>query len=307
MISDCLRTSLLVLGLSLLSTKADVVINEIFYHAPDEVQDLQWIELYNSGPQAADLGAWKLAKGIDYQFPAGTTIAADGYLVLAQNEERFQEVYGFRPAGLFKRPLSHKGMRLDLLNKRGKKVDSVKYKDEEPWPTGADGCSGSLERICPSAGGSEPDNWISSPLRDASQPGGTPSQRNAGFSATLPPVIKGVKFSPSNPAPDQPVSVEAEVIGPNLKQVSLRYRVAGPGLQDEEQSLPMTEAAARHFTATIPGQKSGQIIRFRIQAISQKNATRFYPGQNEPRPALSCYVYGGIPTCSDTIGGDREH
>ena len=68
MIAERLGTSIVVLGLALLSTKAEVVINEIFYHAPDEVHDLQWLELYNSGQRTVDLSGWKLTKGIEYQF-----------------------------------------------------------------------------------------------------------------------------------------------------------------------------------------------------------------------------------------------
>ena len=34
--------------------RADVVINEIFYHAPDDLDDLQFIELHNSGLDGLD-------------------------------------------------------------------------------------------------------------------------------------------------------------------------------------------------------------------------------------------------------------
>src|SRR5258707_521922 len=115
---------------SLCAARGGVVINEIFYHAPDEIQDLEYIELFNPAGQPVDLSGWKLTKGLDYQFPPGTQIAADGYLVLARDAERFKEQYGFAPAGTFKGHLSHKGAHIELLNRRGKKVDSVRYKDE---------------------------------------------------------------------------------------------------------------------------------------------------------------------------------
>ena len=39
--------------------RAQVVINEIFYHAPDDLTDLQWIELYNTTDQEVNLSGWQ--------------------------------------------------------------------------------------------------------------------------------------------------------------------------------------------------------------------------------------------------------
>ena len=49
-----------------------VVINEIFYHAPDDLADLQWVELYNDGDGTADLTGWMLDGGSIFVFPAAT-------------------------------------------------------------------------------------------------------------------------------------------------------------------------------------------------------------------------------------------
>ena len=48
--------------------------------------DEEWIELYNRGAPAVDLTGWRLDEGIDFEFPAGTTIAPGGYLVVARNK-----------------------------------------------------------------------------------------------------------------------------------------------------------------------------------------------------------------------------
>jgi lamin tail-like protein len=42
---------------------AGVVINEIFYKAPDDLDDLLWIELHNDGDVAVDLSDWNLDRG----------------------------------------------------------------------------------------------------------------------------------------------------------------------------------------------------------------------------------------------------
>ena len=47
------------------AASAKVVINEIFYHAPGELEDLHYVELLNDSDSATDLGGWSLGKGIE--------------------------------------------------------------------------------------------------------------------------------------------------------------------------------------------------------------------------------------------------
>ncbi len=237
------------------SAHARVVINEIFYHAPNELEDLEFIELHNASDEPADLSGWSFTKGIQFKFTNGTRLAPGGFLVLCRNRERFQQFYQADIAGTFDQVLSNNGEKIELSDAKGAVVDSVKYKDGPPWPIGPDGYGASLERICPAESGELPQNWAGSPLSaDSSKPAGTPGKQNASFSANLPPLITIVKFSPANAAPDQSVTVEADVRDSDgLKDVSVRYRVAGAGFEKEELSVPMTQRADNHFTATIPG------------------------------------------------------
>src|SRR5258708_6498786 len=101
--------------------RADVVINEILYHAPDDLDNLQFIELHNTGDQAVNLSGWNLTKAVTYTFPVKTTIAADGYLVLCKDSKEFKKHYGFDAAGQFEGSLSHGSDRIDLVNAGGKK------------------------------------------------------------------------------------------------------------------------------------------------------------------------------------------
>jgi Spy/CpxP family protein refolding chaperone len=277
---------------SCVAARAGVVINEIFYHAPDDIENLEYIELYNAGDQPVDLGGWKFTKGPRYQFPANTKIEADGYLVICRNQDRFKDAYGFAANGTFDQPLSNQGERIELSDARGKMVDSVKYSDKPPWPIGPDGYSASLERISPLADGALPQNWAGSPLsEDGVKPAGTPGKPNANFSANLPPIISGVKFTPANPAPGEEVRIEADVRDTDgVGEVTLRYRVVSSASESAEASVPMARTSDQHFAVAIPGQKASQIIRFRIQAKDQPGSVRLYPAPNEPRPALSCLV-----------------
>jgi hypothetical protein len=62
-----------------------VMINEIHYN-PDLAQELvEFIELYNPSDSAIDISGWQFTNGITYTFPAGTTIAAGGYLVVTED------------------------------------------------------------------------------------------------------------------------------------------------------------------------------------------------------------------------------
>src|SRR5262249_36220827 len=88
----------------------------------------------------------------------------------------------------------------------------------------------------------------------------------------------------------QEVTVQAEVRSPGLKKVELRYRVAGPGYEKEEKVITMSPAAKGRYSARIPAQKAGQIVRFRIHATDARGGERFHPHPNDVRPALSYYV-----------------
>src|SRR5881397_2845127 len=110
-----LAQAIFVLLLGLLATIANarVVINEIFYNAPDDLEDLEYVELYNSGDKPVDLTGWAFTKGIKFKFATGTQIEAKGFLVLCRNEERFKQYYDAPVAGTFTQKLSNKGERLE--------------------------------------------------------------------------------------------------------------------------------------------------------------------------------------------------
>jgi hypothetical protein len=197
----------LAFGLLILPVQAQVVINEIFYHAPvDDLTDLRWVELSRNSDQAVNLSGWRLSKGIKFDFGPGATIAPHGYSVICKDRHRFQEYYQVPVAGEFSRSLKHSGDRLELRNPAGQVVDSVEFGNRPPWPRAADGWTASLERICPAAPGNLPENWVGSPLSDdATRPGGTPGEKNAGFCPSLPPAISQVNFSSNCVAPQQPI------------------------------------------------------------------------------------------------------
>ena len=65
-----------------------VIINEVNIHS--DLPEEDWIELYNPTASPIDVSGWFLSDGTDnlmeYEFPAGTMIPADGYLVITETE-----------------------------------------------------------------------------------------------------------------------------------------------------------------------------------------------------------------------------
>ena len=85
-----------------------VVIHEIMYHpaARADGKNLEFIEIYNSAPWAEDLSGYRLSGSVDYTFPAGTTIPAQGYLLVWADGEPDQnqaDRADLQPAGLVER------------------------------------------------------------------------------------------------------------------------------------------------------------------------------------------------------------
>src|SRR5579862_5315535 len=89
------------LALATLQAYGQVVINEIFYHAPDDIADLQWVELYNTSDQAVNLSGWRLGKAIKFEFGPGATLGAHSYTVVCKDKQRFQEFYKAPVTGEF--------------------------------------------------------------------------------------------------------------------------------------------------------------------------------------------------------------
>jgi hypothetical protein len=270
---------------------SDVVINEIMYNPPQDRDDLQYIELFNRGPAAVDLSRWSL-KGLKFVFPENTSIAPGAYLVVCRNRAAFANQYGATIAALGDCPgkLKHGGEKIELVDAAGKVIETVNYSDEEPWPSGPDGYSPSLERICPAAPAGEPANWAASRMPEMQAPAGTPGRRNDSDAPNFPPAISRVRFKTSPPG--RPTPVSAEVSDPDgVKEVTLSYWLAQTGGQTSATTVSMQRVAGDAkkgtYQAVIEGQPESRLIRFRVRAVDATGAARFQPAPNEPRPTYS--------------------
>ena len=131
---------------------ADVVINEIHYAPRERTELSEYIELYNAGGGSVDLSGWHFSDGIRFTFPASTTLAAGAYVLVAQDPDALESVYGALPVyGPWEGRLSNRGESIVLRSRDGQRQDEVDYGDSFPWPVvgGSSRPNRSIELIHP--------------------------------------------------------------------------------------------------------------------------------------------------------------
>jgi hypothetical protein len=137
-----------------------VVINEINYHPASDLENEEFIELWNYGATTATLSGWAFTRGVDFHFTTGTTLGPDSYLVVAKDPATLAPLApGARILGPWVGGLNNSDERIRLVNNLGQTVDELHYYGRPPWPTTPDGRGASLERICPTAPSDDPANW----------------------------------------------------------------------------------------------------------------------------------------------------
>jgi len=163
------------------------VINEIMYNPPsgEDEPENEWIELYNTHGIDIEMSGWTIRDKVSsehvYQIPDGTTIPAEGYMVLAYSATAFSAKYGFDPdleyGASTNLGLNNDGNPCDIIvlkDDEKRTIDEVPYEDSATWCKGADGDGKSLERKDPLEPSDDPTNWECS-----SGVGGTPGTKNA--------------------------------------------------------------------------------------------------------------------------------
>ncbi len=258
-----------------LSVHGQVVITELMYSPGEEIPEAaEYLELLNPGTTAVDLSGWSFSNGVKLTFPAGSSIGAGQYLVLARDAAVFRQVYGFSPQFVYSGKLDDGGELVKLVNSTGTVVDEVEYLDEPPWPVLPDGLGPSLEVIDPLADNSSPRNW-----RAAYSGGQSPGRRNSVSATGLPPWITKVEFK-KNPSPEEAVEVSATIIDAFTSLLTYRINL------DSERTVNMPASASSAegtvYKVTIPGQPAGSLVRLRVMALGPR-------GQN------------GYPRFDDTI------
>ena len=247
--------ALLALFLVLNPAHADIVINEIMFHPPSDDRGDEFVEILNTGPAAVDLSGWCF-DGIVYCFPAQTVLDPGSFIVLAGDVTQYLSTYPGAPPplGAYAGSIDDNGESLAILDLGLAPVDEVVYADSGFWPVIPDGIGPSLELIDATQDNATPRNWHAS-----AADGGTPGTANSVAAVGLPPWVDAV-LQPSNVQPGTPIQVTASTL--DVSAADLIYRV-GFGA---EVAIPMVDGGGGSFSASIPGQPAGTLVRYRIAA-----------------------------------------
>lgn len=132
--------------------------------------EYEFIELKNSGITPVNLTAATFTNGIQFSFNDETYLEPGKFIVLSSNSTAFNQRYGFMPFGEYEGQLDNKGEKITVVNAVGDTIINIDYKDNDPWPTSADGIGFSLvpSVIQIGADWNNASNWRSSALINGS-------------------------------------------------------------------------------------------------------------------------------------------
>ncbi len=151
---------------------------------PFEESGEEWIELYNRGDQAVDLSGWRLGEAVQFDFPAGTMVGPDEYVVVARDAAQLASSHpGINIVGEFAGRLSDRDERVRLVDANDNLADQLHYFDGGRWPEYADGGGASLELRDPDADNSRGEAWSNS--RET----GRSTWNHYSYTATVNPVV----------------------------------------------------------------------------------------------------------------------
>lgn len=152
---------LLLLFMTVLAS-AQIVINEISYNPPEAGQDsLEYIELHNLGDTPADLSGFIFTSGVDLTFDSDIFIEANGYLIVCESPAAMMTVFGVEGIA-WDGGMSNGGESIALKDASGVLVDSLRFDDNDPWPSeaeGTDGAGASIELCDASSDNAVGTNW----------------------------------------------------------------------------------------------------------------------------------------------------
>ena len=192
-----------------------IVFNEIMYHPVDTNDVYEYVELRNITASPVPLydpanpgNTWRLRKGIDFDFPAGLTVPAGGYVIAVSFDPiadpaslaMFRNAYGTNGllVGPYSGHLANSGEALELQKPDAPETtpgpdfgfvpyiveDRVVYGATAPWPNSPDGGGFALSKTDSTLYGNEPSNWQA----------GAPTVGTANFASSTnhPPVLSAI-------------------------------------------------------------------------------------------------------------------
>lgn len=281
----------------------------------------EFVELYNKGASSVNLSGWRLSNEVDYTFPAGTSIPADSYLIVAADPTNAH--YTGPVVGPFVGKISSSKGTINLKDTINTLIDSVDYKLGFPWPV-AKGNGASIELIHPDLPNQQGGSWRSSMTTNEAWGRPSPGAQNGSYiSGDKAPILSSLDCSPQEPASTDNVVISIKVAdAASVQSVALHYQVVSPGayirshdslfadwytdptvaVQSNEGNLPMSFMGLDTdgkgiYSVTIPASthNNKEIVRYRISAEGTNGQRVSAPYADDDRMNFAYHCYDGVP------------
>ncbi|UXP31594.1 lamin tail domain-containing protein [Reichenbachiella agarivorans] len=261
-------------------TEEGIFINEIFASGED------WIELYNALGTSKDIGGYIIAdEGNEYSLPSGTSISANGFIVLLCNDLGTGLNTNFK--------LSSDGETVSLKNTEGTLIDEVEFPNLDNGQSYARFPDGS-------------DFWEITGIT-------TQGESNGDDSA---PAINSISRDPLVPAFNESVVVTAELISiTDVASVTLHYNFDDGSFTE----VAMTYQSGTSYIATIPGMDAEGTVKYYVEAIGTNGSSSFKPASapestedyllntdSLPQLVINEFMASNVSCCPDTDGDEEE-
>ena len=137
---------------------SSVVINEIMYDPITGDDNDEYVELFNRTGAPVNLSGWRIEDGVSFTIPTNTIIAANGFLVIAENLTnlltKYPQLNATNAMGNYSGTFKNSGERVALsmpdttdgTNTIHIVVDELTFRTGGQWPVWARGGGSSLER-----------------------------------------------------------------------------------------------------------------------------------------------------------------
>jgi hypothetical protein len=170
-----------------LPAPSSLVVSEIYYNPPGDVETTEYVELMNVSNATLDLSSVNFTAGITFTFPGGTLLAPGARTLVVKDITAFNAAFGTgRPiAGTFPNNLNNAGEHIRLVAANGAELHDFTYSDLPPWPVEADGDGYSLVLINPASAPdhNDPRSWRASAVAGGGTPGASDTQSYAEWKA----------------------------------------------------------------------------------------------------------------------------
>lgn len=230
------------------------ILTEIHYH-PAEGEAYEFLEFFNASGVELQMGGFHFSKGVEFEFPAGTILPPDEYLLVVKDKSK----YGSLSCQVFEwtsGDLDNTAETIELLDDEGFIVEKVIYSSSTPWPSAPNGGGPSLSLKSPFSDNETPQNWEASTFQGGSPCGEkSPAGGNGGQEFYLEiypnPVIDKLIFEYST-LEETGISLEVfNSLGQAVREINLPQ---APFLQKEE--IPVEDWAAGVYFIRMKGEKS---------------------------------------------------